>query len=110
VYKKLKYISFALFLITFSGCSSLPFIGGGVPSLGVEATLGDKQESVVGSIGDSQQLSVDSVSGGITTNNTQEVPIEFMLLMVLGWLLPSPNEIWKGFKGFIQILRGKGNG
>lgn len=81
------------------------------PTLGVEATLGNKEESLVGQVGDKQVLSTESVTGGINTSNItkniQEVPIEFMLLMVLGWLLPSPKDIWGGIcSGVFGIVRG----
>ena len=62
---------------------------GSGPSLDVEATMGDKNQEA--QIGDRAEV----------INNKQEVPMEFMLLMVLGWLLPSPAEIWRGF---VKIL------
>ena len=36
-------------------------------------------------------------------NNTN-VPMWYLLLLVLGWLLPSPQEIWNGFVGSIERL------
>jgi len=40
-------------------------------------------------------------------NNTN-VPMWYLLLLVLGWLLPSPQEIWNGFIGSIErIIHGK---
>ena len=36
-------------------------------------------------------------------NNTN-VPIWYLLLLVLGWLLPSPQEIWNGFVGSIERI------
>jgi hypothetical protein len=69
--------------------------------------MGDKEEAIVGNIGDTQQMSVQSLSGGVTTNNTQEVPIEFMLLLILGWLMPTPTEIFRGSKNFILTLFGR---
>ena len=42
-------------------------------------------------------------------NNTN-VPMWYLLLLVLGWLLPSPQEIWNGFIGSIErIIHGKNN-
>ena len=37
-------------------------------------------------------------------NNTN-VPMWYLLLLVLGWLLPSPQEIWNGFIGSIERMR-----
>lgn len=42
-------------------------------------------------------------------NNTN-VPMWYLLLLVLGWLLPSPQEIWNGFIGSIErLIHGKNN-
>lgn len=54
---------------------------------------GEKNQEV--QLGD--KTKVENNTGGINTTYKEEVPLEFMLLMVLGWLLPSPQEIWKGF-------------
>lgn len=107
-------VSFFL-LFSVQGCSALDAIkavtgGSKDPLVGIETVVGDKKESVVGQVGSSQDIAVESVSGGITTNNTQEVPIEFMILMVLGWLLPSPNEIWKGLTKFLHGFKGNTSG
>ena len=107
VYNFFKIIFFFSFL-TLTGCSTLGMLGGGgVPSLGVEATLGDKEESIVGSIGDTQQLSVERLTGGVVTNNVEQVPLHFMILMILGWLMPTPTEIFKSTKDFILKLFGR---
>ena len=43
----------------------------------------------------------------LVQNNTN-VPTWYLLLLVLGWLLPSPQEIWNGFIGSIErIIHGK---
>jgi hypothetical protein len=64
-------------------------MGGGGPSLELETVVGDKNQEA--QLGDRAEV----------INNNQEVPMEFMLLMCLGWLLPSPVEIWRGF---VKIL------
>ena len=111
-----KIINIALLLLslnTLVGCSALSSLsmlaGGGTPTLGIEATLGDKEEAVVGQLGSSQEIAVESVTGGITTNNTQDIPMEYMLLMILGWVLPSPMEIVKNTGSFIKSLFGRKN-
>jgi hypothetical protein len=43
----------------------------------------------------------------LVQNNTN-VPMWYLLLLVLGWLLPSPQEIWNGFIGSIErLIHGK---
>ena len=84
-------------------------MGGGTPTVGIETTLGNKDEAVVGQLGSSQDISVESLSGGVTTNNTQDIPMEYMLLMILGWVLPSPMEIVRGLTDFIKLIFGRKN-
>ena len=104
--KKMKKVILVLFSVTLlSSCSMLSALSP-TPTLGVEATLGNKEEAIVGQVGSKQEITVESLSGGLTTQNIQEVPMEFMLLMVLGWLLPSPLEMWKGL---INILSSFGS-
>ena len=115
-FKKVKKSLFLVvilssFLFSVSGCSALSMLAP-TPTLGVEATLGNKEENLVGQVGDKQVLSTESVTGGVNTSNVtkniQEVPMEFMLLMVLGWLLPSPSEIYREIKSgvvcFFKLL------
>ena len=43
----------------------------------------------------------------LVQNNTN-VPMWYLFLLVLGWLLPSPQEIWAGFVNSIErIIHGK---
>jgi len=39
--------------------------------------------------------------------SNQNIPPWVMLLLILGWLLPSPTEIWRGFLQAIRVIRGK---
>jgi len=38
----------------------------------------------------------------------QDIPMWVILLLVLGWVLPSPIEIWRGFLKTITLGRYKG--
>ena len=100
-----KWIAGAvLSLLLLSGCSALSAVKsvvGGAPTVGVEATLGNKEEAVVGQVGNKQEVHVKELKGGMTTNNIQDIPVEFMLLMLLGWMLPSPQEIYKESKSIV---------
>lgn len=102
-------------VLLLAACSPMDVIKGAFssgdgPSLEVDTTVGDKQEAAVGQVGNSQEIKAESIEGGINTTTIQEVPIEFMLLMILGWLLPSPNEIYRATKrdltSAIDYLRG----
>ena len=45
--------------------------------------------------------------GTISVMN-QDIPMWVILLLVLGWILPSPIEIWRGFLKTITLGRYKG--
>ena len=86
----IKYVRVILLALLLSSCSLIP----NPPSLGVETTLGDKNQSVVGEVGD--RVDAKEIRGGINTTNIEEAPLELIVLLILGWLLPSPSEMWRG--------------
>jgi hypothetical protein len=89
--KGLLTITLLSFVLLTSACSPLSAIstltglGGGGPSLEIEAVVGDKN----------QEVRVGDTAG--TINKVEEIPMKYMLLMILGWVAPSPREIWRGF-------------
>jgi len=42
--------------------------------------------------------------------NINEIPPWVLILLVLGWLAPSPQEMGRGLLTLIATLRGKKNG
>ena len=49
-------------------------------------------------------------SGNVDSINVmnQDIPLWMILLLVLGWILPSPIEIWRGFLKTITLGRYRG--
>ena len=47
---------------------------------------------------------------GETVNIDQRIPPWVLLLLIIGWIAPSPNEMVRGFYHLIAVLRGKDNG
>lgn len=106
--------------LSLSGCMSLPFNpfsdDGGIE---VEAQIGKTNEKVTGVKAEEVSLVKkettaefvveDSKYGSITaTGNIQvdeQVPVWVWLLAILGWLLPSPQEIWSGLGKLAWSLR-----
>lgn len=93
-----------LFLSSCSGLNPLSFLAGGGPNVAANTQIGRENSQAVVSqttrtevkAGDnadiktvSSEVSADSV-GNVTVN---QVPPWVILLLILGWLLPSPNEI-----------------
>lgn len=93
-------------LLTLTSCSALDVaktamgVGGSGPSLEVDTTVGDKEEAVVGRVGDSTEIASESITGGINTTNIQDIPPWVLLLLVLGWMLPSPSEMYREIKSW----------
>ena len=103
-----------LLVFLLSGCTALKGIMTGANllapasngiSVDAELTVGDKQEEINTEIGrntTSMEYSAEEVSNQITNISPM-----FLFLLILGWLLPSPNEIWKGLKGMVLFWRQK---
>jgi len=91
-------------------CSPLDIIkgamGGGGPSLEVDTTIGDKEESVVGRVGDTSEIVSESITGGVNTTNVEEMPPWVVLLLILGWLLPAPQVMYNEIKSWFKRGRG----
>ena len=96
-----------LVVVLLAACSPLDLIkpmlsGGSGPSLEVDTTVGDKEESVVGSIGDTSTISTESLSGGVNTTYIEDIPPWVVILLILGWLLPSHTEIYREIKSWFR--------
>lgn len=102
-----------LALMLMAGCSGTPLslLTGGGPNVAANTQLGETNQQVLGTsettkvdVKDVQgtvQVSndkneVSTNSGGVVVNKTEIDPL-LLILLVLGWLLPSPQEIARGF-------------
>lgn len=85
------------------------------PSKGVEAevTVGKKEESVNAQVGDVNNTSTsaeqvgDRVENQAVTNYVQNIPMDYLWLLILAVMLPNPAAIWKGITNGLKSL---GNG
>ena len=110
-------------LLFLSGCgltSLLPFGGSGGPTVNSNAQIGKENRQSVLSVEQSEEVSagrdviqtevLKEVETGSVENldiiNTN-IPPWVMLLLILGWLLPTPTEIARGFMNFILTLFGR---
>lgn len=125
----MKYLTIIAFcgIITIQGCSSLGLIKAVMPgksgtNVNANAQVGkENTQQVVGQQdntkieGENVNVSQKENDSSINTSkvdsliqNNTNVPMWYLLLLVLGWLLPSPQEIWNGFIGSIErIIHGK---
>ena len=100
-------IRVVILALLLTACSPLDLIkpmlsGSSGPSLEVETVVGDKEESVVGSIGDTSTISTESLSGGVNTTYIEDIPPWVVILLILGWLLPSHTEIYREIKSWFR--------
>lgn len=97
---------------TLGSCGKLnplSFLSGGGTNVAANTQLGAENNQTVGVVTNTRpQLRVEApveqvVQDASTTNNTEVDPLMLMLL-ILGWLAPSPNEI---ARSFISLFRRK---
>ena len=88
---------FSLAVGTTSACSVWDLVK---PSNGIEASaevvVGDKNQAL-----NAEVSGTKNTAEQISIQNIEEVPLSFMILAMLGWLLPSPGAIWRGL---LQLL------
>ena len=94
-------------MLSLTGCSKLPLnllTGGGLPSVAANTQIGKENSQAVVSQTTRTEIKADSGStvkqttskisaDSISKVTIQETPLWMVLLLILGWLLPSPSEI-----------------
>jgi len=117
-----RWLVLTLFL---SGCglSTLMSLGGsGGPTVNSNAQIGKENRQSVLSVEQSEEVSagrdvvqteiikeVETGSVGSLDIINTNIPPWVMLLLILGWLLPTPTEIGRGIMNFILTLFGRKN-
>jgi len=98
-----------------SGClNAMSLLGGGGPNVAANVQAGkENNQSVIDNSSDvsGETVTVDnsqvSSAGPIESVKVlnQDIPMWVIILLVLGWMLPSPREIWLGFLKTITLGR-----
>lgn len=98
-----------------SGClNPMSLLGGGGPNVAANVQAGkENNQSVIDNSSDvsGETVTVDnsqvSSAGPIESVKVlnQDIPMWVIILLVLGWMLPSPREIWLGFLKTITLGR-----
>ena len=118
----MRWLVLTLFL---SGCglSTLLSLGGsGGPTVNSNAQVGKENRQSVMSVEQSEEVSagrdviqteiikeVETGSVGSLDIINTNIPPWVVLLLILGWLLPTPTEIGRGIMNFILTLFGRKN-
>ena len=108
---KAKALALAILL---TGCGALPLgmLGGGGPNVAANVQAGkENTQQVVANqerteagrdiVTTTKQIEAASVES-VTINNVQDIPIWVWIAMVVGWVLPSPQEMARGFIGLFR--------
>jgi len=118
--KKL-YLTLAL-LVALSGClNPLSLLSGGSSGPTLNANVQAGKENNQSAVDQSRDISGENVSVNQSSGNfslggevdsvkvlNQDIPMWVILLLVLGWVLPSPKEIWVGLLKTITLGRYRG--
>lgn len=116
---RLKILSLVTVMILVSGCGGpLSLLTGGGPNVGVAANtqIGRTNSQTVGTTQNVDQRLENVTSERVRQSNdsnkvqadqvqtvvVNEVPVWVILLLILGWLFPSPNEIGRYFRGLFR--------
>tara|TARA_R110000764_G_scaffold81987_4_gene162140 strand:+ start:73 stop:399 length:327 start_codon:yes stop_codon:yes gene_type:complete len=96
--------------------------GSGGPTVNSNAQIGKENRQSVMSVEQSEEVSagrdvvqteiikeVETGSVGSLDIINTNIPPWVMLLLILGWLLPTPTEIGRGIMNFILTLFGRKN-
>ena len=110
----MRWLVLVLFL---SGCglSTLGLLGGSDgPTVNSNAQIGAENRQSVMSVENTTSAGRDIVKKEVETGSVgsldiinTNIPPWVMLLLILGWLLPTPTEIGRGIMNFILTLFGR---
>ena len=112
----MRWLLLVLFLSSCGLSTLLPLGGSGGPTVNSNAQIGKENRQSVMSVEQSEEVSagrdvvqteiikeVETGSVGSLDIINTNIPPWVMLLLILGWLLPTPTEIGRGIMNFIPV-------
>ena len=108
----MRWLLLALFLSSCGLSTLLPLGGSGGPTVNSNAQVGAENRQSAVSIEETTSVGRDIVTKEIETGmveklNIQNIPPWVMILLLLGWLLPTPTEMGRGILNFVLVLFGR---
>ena len=116
----MRWLLLVLFLSSCGLSTLLPLGGSGGPTVNTNAQVGKENKQAVVTY---EEETVTSAGRDVITTevikeveagpieklliSNQNIPPWVMLLLILGWLLPTPTEIGRGIMNFILALFGR---
>ena len=112
----MRLLILLLLSLSLGGCLNPMSLltGGGGPNVAANVQAGAENNQTGAQVGDI--IKADTVNSGVAPSGpvdkltvmNQDIPMWVILLLILGWVLPSPQEIWRGFLKTITLGRYKG--
>jgi predicted PurR-regulated permease PerM len=95
--------------LALSGCSAIQGLAKSAlkTNEGIVAQVGKNNEAntIKAELTNESKQTTDITSESVQIFNN-EVSLVFLLLLILGWMLPSPSELWRSLKGLLKNVRG----
>lgn len=111
----MRHLTLLTFVLLLSGClNPMSLLGGGGPNVAANVQAGAENNQTGVQVGDITKAETvysgvaPSGSVGSLNISNQDIPIWVILLLILGWVLPSPQEIWRGFLKTITLGKYRG--
>jgi len=97
-------------LLTLSGCGGpLSLLTGGGPNVAANVQAGKENTQQAVAVQQKTEAGRDIIqktspveAQNIEEVNIQQTPMWILVLLILGWLLPSPNEIARWIRGLFK--------
>ena len=107
----MRWLLLVLFLSSCGLSTLLPLGGSGGPTVNSNAQIGAENRQSAVSIEETTSVGRDIITKEIETGmvgklNIQNIPPWVMILLLLGWLLPTPTEMGRGMLNFVLLLFG----
>ncbi|MGJ8660437.1 MAG: hypothetical protein ACSHXL_00230 [Bacteroidota bacterium] len=98
------WLSVWIGLVSLAGCGASPLslLTGGGPNVAANTQIGKENNQTVGAVNNTRpklrvEAPVDTVIQDTSTTKNTEVDPLMLILLILGWLAPSPSEIGRNF-------------
>ena len=110
----MRWLVLTLLLSSCGLTTLLPFGGSGGPTVNSNAQIGKENRQSVVSVEQTTTAGRDIVTKEVETGTVENlditntnIPPWVILLLILGWLLPTPTEIGRSITDFILRLFGR---
>ena len=111
-----SFLILLLFLVSIStvGCTGNPLslLTGGGPNVAANTQIGKENNQTLGisnrnapSVSVRPKARVDKVDQSVTENKTNQADPLLVILLILGWIAPSPSEIARGIRSLFTTKR-----